>query len=244
MKNRQSFGTISDPVFDDLLAAHSKQTSNLWSISWADIMMTMFILFVVLYLYKTHGQNIHLDSTAPKFPIAEAIETGSSNSVPLPFHVKPKARFKQAAIENLLEGEQISLADDQAVRFALPGDLLFDLGKADIKHEAIQQLKQIGTILKSNDYVVNVVGHTDNIPSTSLQYPSNWELSTARACRVARFLIAVSGVPEDRFFVSGQSHLNPLRPNTTARNRSLNRRVEIILMKEMPYAEVFSGYTP
>ena len=96
-------------------------------------------------------------------------------------------------------------------------------------------------ILKENSFVINVIGHTDSTPTHSMLYPTNWELSTARACRVARYLITEAGVPKDRFFVSGHASLLPLMPNSTAANRSLNRRVEIILMKDRPYAEPVSS---
>jgi chemotaxis protein MotB len=86
-----------------------------------------------------------------------------------------------------------------------------------------------------------VIGHTDSLPNHSELYATNWELSTARACRVARYLIKDFGLREDRFFVSGHASLQPLMPNDTAYNRSLNRRVEIILMKERPYVEPVAG---
>jgi chemotaxis protein MotB len=75
-------------------------------------------------------------------------------------------------------------------------------------------------------------------------FPTNWELSTARACRVARHLIEEEGIPEERFFISGHSWHQPVAPNTNAYNRSLNRRVEIILMKEMPFQAPVPGTAP
>ena len=80
--------------------------------------------------------------------------------------------------------------------------------------------------------MINVVGHTDSVPMHSALYATNWELSLARASRVARFLIEDTGMPALQFVVSGFGHYRPVQPNTTEENRTKNRRVEIILSKE------------
>ncbi len=138
----------------------------------------------------------------------------------------------------------VELVKDRAVRIALAGDLLFDVGRADLKVGARWRLRQIARIINNNSFIINVIGHTDSTPNFSEQFPTNWELSTARACRVARYLIEEEGVAEERCFVSGYSWLQPIAPNSNAHNRSLNRRVEIVLMKEMPYQKQSLDYTP
>ena len=81
---------------------------------------------------------------------------------------------------------------------------------------------------KKTPYMINIVGHTDNIPMHSERYATNWELSVARASRVARFLIEELGMNPNQFVVSGYASHRPLQPNTDTRNRAANRRVEII----------------
>ncbi len=228
----------TDPSSDELFFSWPAERSAKWSISWADIMMTMFILFVVLYLYQAHNHTLKLDSENGVNTVSHTQEKNRQQ----PSQVFKKANL--AIMDPFVTTTQVSLVQDKAVRIALSGDLLFDLGKADLKLEAQHQLDRIGGFLKENDYVINVVGHTDNIPSTSQHFPSNWELSTARASRVARFLIETAHLPENRFFVSGHAWLKPLYPNTTFYNRSLNRRVEIILMKDMPYWDQASDLKP
>jgi chemotaxis protein MotB len=143
---------------------------------------------------------------------------------------------RQAVADEFVDDTaSVDMVEDRAVRIALAGDLFFDVGRAELKPEAVERLRQVAGILKENTYVINVVGHTDSMPNHSAQYPTNWELSTARACRAARFLIEEAGVSADRFFVSGHSMHQPLAPNNNASNRKLNRRVEIILMKDRPY---------
>ena len=78
-----------------------------------------------------------------------------------------------------------------------------------------------------------VEGHTDNVPISSAQFPSNWELSTARATTVVRFLIS-RGLDRNRLSASGYADLHPIASNATAAGRELNRRVEIVLQRLNP----------
>jgi chemotaxis protein MotB len=82
--------------------------------------------------------------------------------------------------------------------------------------------------------MINVIGHTDDQPVKTARFPSNWELSLARASQVARFLIDSTDLPPTQFRVTGYSLYRPLVPNTSESNRARNRRVEIVLSKELP----------
>jgi len=128
----------------------------------------------------------------------------------------------------------IDLVPDQTMRIILTSDLLFDLGRSELSAAAKNSLKRIGEVIQQTPYMINVVGHTDNIPMVSNRFSSNWELSVARASTVARFLINESGMNPNQFVVSGYSSYRPLVPNTTAANRARNRRVEIIISKKLP----------
>ena len=145
---------------------------------------------------------------------------------------------KQAISEVMVtHPDSVELMKDGAVRIVLAGDLLFDPGKTVLKIGARYQLNQIAKVLSENDLVINVVGHTDDVPARSAQYPTNWELSSKRAVTVARYLIEVAKVDEKRIFVSAHSFHQPVKQNDTAYNRALNRRVEIILIKQKPYMQ-------
>ena len=113
----------------------------------------------------------------------------------------------------------------------LTDGVLFDSGEAKIKPRAVPVIEKIAGLLQVDDnHPINVEGHTDNVPIHSSQYPTNWELSTARAASVVRLLIA-DGAPADRLGAVGYAQLHPLAPNTTAKGRSRNRRVEIVLLR-------------
>jgi chemotaxis protein MotB len=131
----------------------------------------------------------------------------------------------------------VELVPDKTMRIILTGDLLFASGQTDLSPEAIASLNKLSAIIKETPYMINVVGHTDDRPVKSARFPSNWELSLARAGQVARFLIDSTGLPPTQFRATGYSSYRPLRPNTSEENRRSNRRVEIILSKEEPQAQ-------
>jgi chemotaxis protein MotB len=241
----QSFSEHSfDPFAVDTLSYPNQAKSHLWSVSWSDLMMTMFIFFVVLYVYQAGSRELRFGPGPGSNTVSES---DSGKIVEVNPHARPSEIYdqtRQAILDEFVEGANVDLVEDRAVRISLAGDLFFDVGRADLKPEARWRLNQVGKILQENSFVVNVIGHTDSLPNHSELYATNWELSTARACRVARYLIKDFGLSEDRFFVSGHASLQPLMPNDTAYNRSLNRRVEIILMKERPYVEPVTGVGP
>jgi len=116
--------------------------------------------------------------------------------------------------------------------------LFFDSGKAALKDSGKEVLKKVGDAVKGlDDKVVRVVGHTDNVPIATAQFPSNWELSAARATTVVRFLQA-NGVPPERLTASGRGEFSPVAPNDDAEGRRKNRRIEITLIDKNLAQEV------
>ena len=111
--------------------------------------------------------------------------------------------------------------------------ILFDSGRADLKPAGIKVLQQIGDILNSAiDKNIQVEGHTDNVPISgglSAKYPSNWELSTARATTVLHFLQDKVGVSGERLSAVGYGEYQPIASNATAEGRAQNRRIQIVL---------------
>jgi chemotaxis protein MotB len=135
---------------------------------------------------------------------------------------------------NLDKFAAIDIIPDKTMRIILTGDLLFDLGQSELSGEARTSLQKVIAVIQQTPYMINVVGHTDNLPMRSNRFISNWELSVARASSVARFLIDEMEMNPNQFVVSGYSSYRPIKPNTTAENRAKNRRVEIIISKRLP----------
>jgi len=145
-----------------------------------------------------------------------------------------------AAIYNKLKtlAEQRNLQNEVAVAFSPKGrvmrlsdQVLFDVGVADISPEAIPLLEKVGAIIAGSPYEVRVEGHTDDVPIKTERYPSNWELSTARAVTVLRYFIETYGISSKRLAAEGFAEYHPVVPNDSIENRAKNRRVEIIFLK-------------
>lgn len=208
-------------------AGFTKRTSRTmhWSIPWSDLMMTMFILFVFMYIYHApKGKVLPGQGMTPVAAIPDPISDLYDIS-------------RQTVRANALEDfASVDLVPNKAVRIVLAGDLLFDTGKADLRPTAKQSLRSIADIVRRTPYMVNVVGHTDDVPIHSEKFPSNWELSAMRACQVARFLMEETTLSEKRFFISGHANHQPVLANTSDANRAANRRVEIIITRERPAA--------
>jgi chemotaxis protein MotB len=110
--------------------------------------------------------------------------------------------------------------------------VLFDTGKADLKPQAVPLLSGVGHAINiDKTHPIMVEGHTDSVPISGSQFPTNWELSTARASVVVRFLIRV-GIDRFRLGAAGYANLYPVASNATEAGRSKNRRVEIVLLRQ------------
>ena len=104
---------------------------------------------------------------------------------------------------------------------------MFSSGSAVLSLEAVQILDSIADYILQSTRPVDVIGHTDNVPIATALFPSNWELSAARAGSAVRYLTE-KGVDPDRLRAIGRANTRPLEPNTSEAKRSLNRRVEFI----------------
>jgi chemotaxis protein MotB len=107
----------------------------------------------------------------------------------------------------------------------------FDSGTADLRQRAVPVLEKVVALLLSRTrLLVEVSGHTDSVPIATPNFPSNWELSGARASRVARYLVD-RGVEGSRISVRGYANQKPRAPDSSLDNRRANRRVEIRLFR-------------
>lgn len=132
---------------------------------------------------------------------------------------------------------------DGRMLIALPNDVLFDSGKTALKKEAQVALTQVAQVLSTiEDRRYLVAGHTDDVPIRTPQFPSNWELSTARAVEVTKFLVA-HGLRPQVLAAAGYGEFDPVASNTSAENRALNRRIEIVLQPNLSELPAIEGLT-
>ncbi len=181
------------------------------------------------------------DSPAPAVPEPvppplPAQEETEKTAPPEPDQFQEIYTMSKGALEanKLDKFAAIDIIPDKTMRIILTGDLFFALGESQLSENAKASLRQIVTVIQQTPYMINVVGHTDNLPMRSKKFMSNWELSVARASSVTRFLIDEMGMNPVQFVVSGYASYRPVAPNSTAENRAKNRRVEIIISKRLP----------
>jgi chemotaxis protein MotB len=113
-------------------------------------------------------------------------------------------------------------------------EILFDSGKTTIKPQGVEVLERVGNILLTvKDRAINIEGHTDGVPigaELSKKYPTNWELSAARASNVARYLQEKSGINPSLLSATGYGEYQPVASNKSKEGRAKNRRIEIVLV--------------
>lgn len=115
----------------------------------------------------------------------------------------------------------------------LPSAVLFPSGKAMLSEEGMETLAAVAPVLASiKGREFQVAGHTDNVPIKKKKFPSNWELSAARAISVVKFLQS-HGVPPESLSAAGYSQYQPVADNSTLDGKAANRRIEIILMPNL-----------
>ena len=136
-----------------------------------------------------------------------------------------------AKTHNLQKNLETEITRRGLVIRLLTDGVLFDSGEAKIKPQAMPLMEKIAGLLQvDREHPINVEGHTDNVPIHSSRFPTNWELSTARASSVVRLLIA-DNAPAERLGAVGYAQLHPIASNSSASGRSRNRRVEIVLLR-------------
>ncbi len=143
-------------------------------------------------------------------------------------------RLVNALEEEIKRGELTISNLEGQLSVNLLNKILFDSGKTTIKKDGKKVLKSLGDVLnKFPDKALQIAGHTDNVKISSRlkeRYPSNWELSTARATSVVHFLQDKVGLPGERLIAAGYSEYQPVASNDTPEGRAQNRRIQILLV--------------
>ena len=138
-------------------------------------------------------------------------------------------------------GQQIDVSTStEGIVISMSGVLLFDSGSSVLRPESSKALQTISDLVRPMSNRIRVEGHTDAIPPADPAFSSNWELSTARAVSVLRFLTDKGAIPASRLAVAGYGEFQPLADNDTRQGRALNRRVDIAII----YSAIGDGAVP
>jgi len=233
-KNRKSGSNHSD-----------NSPGNGWEIIYSGFVLILLSFFIMLSSFSTMEAArvmkfvksfVNAVSVLPsgnKFDSGTIALTGNVDMVDI--------RNELAKIFNNLEelAQQFHLQDEISMAFIGEGlvmrlseHALFDLGAADISVDALPLLKKIGAVISKTDYLIRIEGHTDNLRIQTALFPSNWELSTARAVNVLRYFIKNHNIDPQRLAAEGFGEFHPLVANDSPENRAKNRRVEIIFLNK------------
>ena len=145
-------------------------------------------------------------------------------------------------LKSMIDGGQLTVSIDAGrIVINLPNNVLFNSASANLNEEGQEALTQIGGVLKQfSDRRFQIEGHSDNVPIKSSRFPSNWELSTARALSVVHLLTEMGVTPEN-ISAAGFGEFRPRADNETEEGRKLNRRIEIVML---PNLDILSNELP
>lgn len=233
-----------------------------WLVSYADFITLLFAFFVVMYSissvnvgkYRTVSESIKAALnpivTPPSSPSAFSL---NANKPALTAPNTPGSReVAMRRLRNLVQVikgvPQMSLVRiveqvNGDIVIVIPDQLLFNSGEAAVRPEALRFLEGLGAAILELDRHTRVEGHTDNVPIRTAQFPSNWELSAARAVMVVRVLSELYGVPAGRLAAVGHADTRPITANADAEQRAKNRRVEVVILEQAPPAPTIQAET-
>lgn len=236
-----------------------------WLVSYADFITLLFAFFVVMYSVSSVNEGKYRTvSDSIKAALNPVNSTPSSR---LPFSIgdaKPKlinsdmSNVNEPAIRRMrevikrihpvvkLEMPDIKVVEtgNGAILISLPESILFDSGEARVRAEALPFLKALSEILIEMDRHIRILGHTDNVPIRTAQFPSNWELSAGRAVMVVRIFSELNGVPVTHLSATGFADSKPLESNDTPQGRTKNRRVEIVVLQKSDHDDPSAASFP
>lgn len=193
-----------------------------WLYSYADL-MTQLLIFAILMLTSLGLKELKEPDSDPAPEPVAAVD-------PLAATVRELDRFvAQGALTDVVSVDRS--ADKVVIR--MRSLLLFQEGQATLTSRAQQVMAGVVPLLAKGKSQLRVEGHTDDVPIRSGSFPSNWELSSARAISVVRYL-EEQGLARDRLSVAGYGEFHPIIANDSAEHRAMNRRVEIVVLGERP----------
>lgn len=227
-----------------------------WLISYADFITLLFAFFVVMYAISVVNEGkykVFSDALGNAFGGRAAPKSTPQiqGAIQLPNIIaKRRAEALRRERERLTtlardltstlaplvkEGKVRVTQNSRGVSVEINASVLFDSGNATLTADSREALQALAVLLRDDPHTLQVEGHTDNLNIRNPVFPSNWELSAARAGAVVRLFID-SGVAPERMTVVGHGSNIPVAPNDEAEGRARNRRVAVTILSALPDA--------
>lgn len=218
-----------------------------WLVSYADFITLLFAFFTSMYAISSVNEGkFRVLSESLSVAFNPSLFT-SSKVMDGPRFVKEQRSHEvqaassmssnnyqkiQSALKKLETDKRLALVvDEQRITIRLTESSLFEGGTDRLLPEATEVLDEIAVVLKDLPNSLRVEGHTDNIPVRTAQYPSNWDLSSARAIRILKYFFEVHGFDPSKLSAAGYGEFRPVETNDTPSGRAKNRRVDIMVMQ-------------
>ena len=199
-------------------------------LTYADMITLLLVIFVMMYTASNIDEEKFaeaMSSFQEKIVKIESVNVRLSQD-----ELKMLEKLRELVKDNI-DPNALIAGDTRTILFQIPSSDLFEPGGATLAEGAGNLiLETIEDEMRDGVKQVIIDGHTDNVPTKTAIYPSNWELSAARASSVARFIIKKMRFNAKFLVVSGYGEHRPMKPNTTDDNRASNRRVEIKVVKD------------
>jgi chemotaxis protein MotB len=212
-----------------------------WLLTYADMITLMLALFIILFAMSTISRvkvqqfarsvsggfnNVWSVNQPPNGGANGEQSFEASSSIPaiqkeLEKFVREHHLEQQVEVHAVARGVVVTLLSDKSY---------YNSGSADMRPHTLEILDGIAPLLKRNNNQIAVEGYTDNVPIATSQFPTNWELSAARAVGVARYLVEHDGIPGKRIGAAGYGEYRPRNTNRTPEDRQTNRRVDVVLL--------------
>jgi chemotaxis protein MotB len=241
--------------------AQKAENHERWLITYADLITLLLVFFIVLYAgsqddskkfavlafgLRSAFHNVADNGAGGNSPVFDG--TGSSNAggpaQELSDFNALSAIIEQYALQAGV-GSQVNLRrETDRIVIGLTGDLLFTSGRAQLNPAAGPILDVVAGSIKNLPNQVRVEGHTDSVPAGGAEFASNWELSSARATAVLRYLVDSDHLPGDRLYAAGYADTRPRADNATPAGRAQNRRAEIVVLYPPAAEPAFPTVTP
>lgn len=225
-----------------------KAGSERWLLTYADMITLLLAFFVVMFSLSNQDLRKYAQlaqSIQQAFNLGQmkaqpaAVDLGSAlpGSQPGFMEMSDLIAFDNIRMEFETLATQQGFKDDISVRqtnegtvITFSGDLLFPSGRAKLKPDSLVVLDKLAQLVGPIKNSVRVEGHTDNIPTARGEFPTNWELSTARATNVVRYLVDFGGIAPERLTAMGWGENKPVESNDTPEGRAHNRRAEVVIL--------------